>query len=225
MSTKRKGKFMRKFQKFIALGAVATLGIFATACGGDSDGEASEATTDTIVEEVTTDTATDITETTLSETVTSDLPGPQTIVDLLGIPAFSTLVSLVKTAGLVETLSGEGPFTLLAPSNGAFEALAEKMGVTIEELSATLTGDVELLKKVLTSHVIAGKVTAADTAALNGLEADLVSGEKAKVVSADGVVSFTIGTSTATVDTADIEGTNGVIHIVDLPLLPLSMQS
>ena len=142
----------------------------------------------------------------------------------MGIPAFSTLVSLVKTAGLVETLSGEGPFTLLAPSNGAFEALAEKMGVTIEELSATLTGDVELLKKVLTSHVIAGKVMAADTAALNGLEVDLVSGEKAKVVSADGVVSFTIGTSTATVDTADIEGTNGVIHIVDLPLLPLELQ-
>lgn len=212
---------MRKFQKFIALGAVATLGIFATACGGDSDGEANEETTDTIVEEVTTDTAT---ETTISKTVASDLPGPQTIVDLLGIPAFSTLVSLVTTAGLVETLSGEGPFTLLAPSNGAFEALAEKMGVTIEELSATLTGDVELLKTVLTSHVIAGKVTAADTAALNGLEADMVSGEKAKVVSADGVVSFTIGTSTATVDTADIVGTNGVIHIVDMPLLPLAMQ-
>lgn len=212
---------MRKFQKFIALGAVATLGIFATACGGDSDGEANEETTDTVVEEVTTDTAT---ETTISKTVASDLPGPQTIVDLLGIPAFSTLVSLVTTAGLVETLSGEGPFTLLAPSNGAFEALAEKMGVTIEELSATLTGDVELLKTVLTSHVIAGKVTAADTAALNGLEADMVSGEKAKVVSADGVVSFTIGTSTATVDTADIVGTNGVIHIVDMPLLPLAMQ-
>ena len=208
---------MRKSQKFIALGAVVTLGLFATACGSDSDDAATEeATTETVVEEVVTeDTATDST----------DAAAPQTIVDIAaGNPDFSTLVSLVTTAGLAETLSGEGPFTVLAPTNAAFEALAEKMGVTIEELSTTLTADVELLKKVLTSHVIAGKVMAADTAALNGMEADLVSGEKAKVVSADGVVSFTIGTSTATVATPDIEAANGVIHIVDMPLLPLAMQ-
>lgn len=209
---------MRKSQKLIALGAVATLGLFATACGSDSDDAATdEATTETVVEEVMTeDTATDAT----------DAPAAQTIVDVAaGNPDFSTLVSLVTTAGLVETLSGEGPFTVLAPTNAAFEALAEKMGVTIEELGATLTGDVELLKTVLTSHVIAGKVMAADTAALNGMEADLVSGEKAKVVSADGVVSFTIGTSTATVTTPDVEASNGVIHIVDMPLLPLELQN
>ena len=208
---------MRKSQKFIALGAVVTLGLFATACGSDSDDAATEeATTESVVEEVVTeDTATDST----------DAAAPQTIVDIAaGNPDFSTLVSLVTTAGLAETLSGEGPFTVLAPTNAAFEALAAKMGVTIEELSTTLTGDVELLKTVLTSHVIAGKVMAADTAALNGMEADLVSGEKAKVVSADGVVSFTIGTSTATVATPDIEAANGVIHIVDMPLLPLAMQ-
>ena len=209
---------MRKSQKLIALGAVATLGLFATACGSDSDDAATdEATTETVVEEVMTeDTATDAT----------DAPAAQTIVDVAaGNPDFSTLVSLVTTAGLVETLSGEGPFTVLAPTNAAFEALAAKMGVTIEELSTTLTTDVELLKKVLTSHVIAGKVMAADTAALNGMEADLVSGEKAKVVSADGVVSFTIGTSTATVTTPDVEASNGVIHIVDMPLLPLELQN
>jgi transforming growth factor-beta-induced protein len=208
---------MRKSQKFIALGAVATLGLFATACGSDSDDAATEeATTESVVEEVVTeDTATDST----------DAAAPQTIVDIAaGDPDFSTLVSLVTAAGLAETLAGEGPFTVLAPTNAAFEALAEKLGVTIEELSATLTGDIELLKTVLTSHVIAGKVMAADTAALNGMEADMLSGEKAKVVSADGVVSFTIGTSTATVVTADIEASNGVIHIVDMPLLPLAMQ-
>jgi uncharacterized surface protein with fasciclin (FAS1) repeats len=211
---------MRKSQKFIALGAVATLGLFATAFGSDSDDAATEeATTETVAEEVMTeDTAVD----------TTDAPAtdaPQTIVDIAaGNPDFSTLVALVTAAGLGETLAGEGPFTVLAPTNAGFEALAEKMGVTIEELSATLTGDVELLKTVLTSHVIAGKVMAADTAALNGMDADLVSGEKAKVVSADGVVSFTIGTSTATVVTPDVEAANGVIHIVDMPLLPLSMQ-
>jgi uncharacterized surface protein with fasciclin (FAS1) repeats len=209
---------MRKTQKFIALAAVASLGVFATACGSDSDDAATDeaVTEETVAEEVMTeDTATDST----------DAAAPQTIVDIAaGNPDFSTLVSLVTAAGLVETLSGEGPFTVLAPTNAAFEALAEKMGVTIDELAATLTGDVELLKTVLTSHVIAGKVMAADTAALNGMEADLVSGEKAKVVSADGVVSFTIGTSTATVVTPDIEAANGVIHIVDMPLLPLAMQ-
>ena len=208
---------MRKSQKFIALAAVASLGLFATACGSDSDDAATEeATTESVVEEVVTeDTATDST----------DAAAPQTIVDIAaGNADFSTLVSLVTAAGLAETLAGEGPFTVLAPTNAAFEALAEKMGVTIEELSATLTGDVEGLKTVLTSHVIAGKVMAADTAALNGMEADMLSGEKVKVVSADGVVSFTIGTSTATVVTADVEAANGVIHIVDMPLLPLAMQ-
>ena len=210
---------MRKSQKFIALGAVVTLGLFATACGSDSDDAATEeATTESVVEEV-------VTEDTAAATDSTDAAAPQTIVDIAaGNPDFSTLVSLVTAAGLAETLAGEGPFTVLAPTNAAFEALAEKMGVTIEELSATLTGDVEGLKTVLTSHVIAGKVMAADTAALNGMEADMLSGEKAKVVSADGVVSFTIGTSTATVVTADVEAANGVIHIVDMPLLPLAMQ-
>jgi len=212
---------MRKTQKFIALAAVASLGVFATACGSDSDDAATDeaVTEETVAEEVMTeDTATDSTDAAATE-------APQTIVDIAaGNPDFSTLVALVTAAGLGETLAGEGPFTVLAPTNAGFEALAEKMGVTIEELSATLTGDVELLKTVLTSHVIAGKVMAADTAALNGMDADLVSGEKAKVVSADGVVSFTIGTSTATVVTPDVEAANGVIHIVDMPLLPLAMQ-
>ena len=210
---------MRKSQKFIALGAVATLGIFATACGSDSDNAATEeATTETVAEEVMTEDTTAATESTMAA-------DPQNIVDIASAnPDFSTLVSLVTTAGLASTLAGEGPFTVLAPTNAAFEALAKKLGQTMDELSTTLTTDVELLKKVLTSHVIAGKVMAADTAALNGKEADLVSGEKAKVVSADGVVSFTIGTSTATVVTPDIEATNGVIHIVDMPLLPLELQ-
>jgi uncharacterized surface protein with fasciclin (FAS1) repeats len=217
---------MRKTQKFIALAAVASLGVFATACGSDSDDAATdeaateEVTEETVAEEVMTEdtaAATDSTE--------AGADAPQTIVDIAaGNPDFSTLVSLVTTAGLAETLAGEGPFTVLAPTNAGFEALAKKLGQTMDELSTTLTADVELLKKVLTSHVIAGKVLAADTAALNGKEADLVSGEKAKVVSADGVVSFTIGTSTATVVTPDIEASNGVIHIVDMPLLPLELQ-
>jgi len=207
---------MRKSQKFIALGAVATLGLFATACGSNSKDAAPVDTAAAPAMEETTTTA--MTDATVA-------PGTQNIVDIASAnPDFSTLVSLITTAGLASTLSGEGPFTVLAPTNAGFEALAKKLGKTMDELSTTLTSDVELLKKVLTSHVIAGKVMAADTAALNGMEADLVSGEKAKVVSTGGVVSFTIGSSTATVVTPDIEATNGVIHIVDMPLLPLELQ-
>lgn len=211
---------MRNAKKLIAIGAVATLG-FLAACGSDSD----DTTEDTMAtEEVVTDET--VVEEVTEETAAPEAEAAGTIVDVaVGNPDFSTLVALLTAADLVETLQGEGPFTVLAPTNAAFEALAAKMGVTIDELSATLTGDVELLKTVLLSHVIAGKVLAADTAALNGMEADLVSGEKAKVVSADGVVSFTIGTSTATVTAADVPASNGVIHIVDLPLLPLAMQS
>jgi len=218
---------MRKTQKFIALAAVASLGVLATACGSDSNDAATDeaATEETVTEESVAEEV--MTEDTAAATDSTEAgaDAPQTIVDIAaGNPDFSTLVSLVTTAGLAETLAGEGPFTVLAPTNAGFEALAEKLGQTMDELSTTLTADVELLKKVLTSHVIAGKVMAADTAALNGKEADLVSGEKAKVVSADGVVSFTIGTSTATVVTPDIEASNGVIHIVDMPLLPLELQ-
>jgi uncharacterized surface protein with fasciclin (FAS1) repeats len=157
---------MRKTQKFIALAAVASLGVFATACGSDSDDAATdEAATEEVTEEsVAEEVMTEDTAAATEEEAGAD--APQTIVDIAaGNPDFSTLVALVTAAGLGETLAGEGPFTVLAPTNAGFEALAEKMGVTIEELSATLTGDVELLKTVLTSHVIAGKVLAADTAA------------------------------------------------------------
>ena len=205
---------MRKTQKLIALGAVASLGLFAAACGDDND-NATEDTTAAVTEETT-------------APATEDTAAAEvgTIVDIAaGDENFSTLVSLVTTAELVETLSGEGPFTVFAPTNAAFEALAEKMGVTMDELSATLTEDTALLAKVLTSHVIAGKVMAADTAALDGTEVEMVSGEKATVASADGAVSLTIGESVANVVTADIEASNGVIHVIDIPLLPLELQS
>ena len=93
---------MRKSQKFIALGAVVTLGLFATACGSDSDDAATEEeTTETVVEEYTEDTATDDT-----ATDSTDAEAPQTIVDIAaGNPDFSTLVSLVTAADLVETHS------------------------------------------------------------------------------------------------------------------------
>jgi uncharacterized surface protein with fasciclin (FAS1) repeats len=213
---------MRKTQKLMALAAVASLGLIATACGDDND-NATEDTTAAVTEETTAMTEDT---TAMTEETTGEAAEVGTIVDIAAADEnFSTLVSLVTTAELVETLSGEGPFTVFAPTNAAFEALAEKMGVTIDELSATLTEDTALLAKVLTTHVISGKVMAADTAALDGTEVEMVSGEKATVASADGAVSLTIGESVANVVTADIEASNGVIHVIDLPLLPLELQS
>ena len=214
---------MRKTQKLIALGAVATLGLIATACGDDND-NATEDTTAVVTEETTA--MTEETTAPATEDTAGEATEVGTIVDIAAADEnFSTLVSLVTTAELVETLSGEGPFTVFAPTNAAFEALAEKMGVTMDELSATLTEDTALLAKVLTTHVVSGKVMAADTAALDGTEVEMVSGEKATVSSKDGAVSLTIGESVANVVTADIEASNGVIHVIDIPLLPLELQN
>jgi uncharacterized surface protein with fasciclin (FAS1) repeats len=214
---------MRKTQKLIALGAVATFGLIATACGDDND-NATEDTTAAVTEETTA--MTEETTAPATEDTAGEAAEVGTIVDIAAADEnFSTLVSLVTTAELVETLSGEGPFTVFAPTNAAFEALAEKMGVTMDELSATLTEDTALLAKVLTSHVVSGKVMAADTAALDGTEVEMVSGEKATVSSKDGAVSLTIGESVANVVTADIEASNGVIHVIDIPLLPLELQN
>jgi len=138
--------------------------------------------------------------------------------------AFNTLLAAVDAAGLRGALEGPGPFTVFAPTNAAFEALAADLGTDMAGLSAQMTGDIELLKKILLTHVFAGKVMAADTAALDGQEVELVSGEKATVSSKDGAVSLTIAASVANVTTADVEASNGVIHIIDKPLLPLELQ-
>ena len=211
---------MRVSRKVIALGAIVSLGLVATACG-DDDSTATEDTT-AMTEETTAPADT----TAPAETAApAEEAAAQTIVDIAaGNPDFSTLVELLTTAGLVETLQGEGPFTVFAPTNAAFEALAADLDTDMAGLSAKLTEDVELLKKVLTTHVYAGKVMAADTAALDGQEVDMLSGEKATVSSKDGAVSLTIGASVANVTAADVEASNGVIHIIDKPLLPLELQ-
>jgi len=217
---------MRISRKLIALGAIASLGLVATACG-DDDSTSTEETTAAAEETTTADTTAMTEDTTAAEgDAAAEEAAAQSIVDIaVGNPDFSTLVEVLTAAELVETLSGEGPFTVFAPTNAAFEALAADLGTDMAGLKTTLTEDLELLKKVLLSHVYAGKVMAADTAALDGQEVELVSGEKAAVSSKDGAVSLTIGASVANVVTADVEASNGVIHIIDKPLLPLELQS
>ena len=213
---------MRISRKLIALGAIASLGLVATACGDDKPSASEETTAPADT------TASDMTATS-DTTMTADTEAPaagNTIVDIaVGNPDFSTLVELLTIAGLVETLKGEGPFTVFAPTNAAFEALAAQLGTDIAGFKAQVGADAEALKKVLTTHVYAGKVMAADTAALDGKEVDMLSGEKATVSSKDGAVSLTIGKSVAKVTQADVEASNGVIHIIDMPLLPLELQN
>jgi transforming growth factor-beta-induced protein len=127
-----------------------------------------------------------------------------------GDERFSTLVAAVKQAGLVETLSGPGPFTVFAPTNDAFAALLAKLGITAEELLASPD-----LKSILTYHVVAGKVTAADVVKLS--KATTVNGKDIMIEVKDGNV---ILNGSIKVIITDIMASNGVIHVIDGVLLP-----
>jgi uncharacterized surface protein with fasciclin (FAS1) repeats len=134
---------------------------------------------------------------------------PKTIVDVAaGNPDFSTLVAAVKAAGLVETLSGEGPFTVFAPTNEAFAKLPE---AKVDSLLA----DIPTLKKILTYHVVAGKVMAADVVGLDS--ATTVQGDDVKIAVVDGKVKLN---DSAMVTATDLEASNGVIHVIDTVLIP-----
>lgn len=122
---------------------------------------------------------------------------------------FSTLVAAVSAAGLVDTLKGDGPFTVFAPTNAAFAALPEG---TVETL--LLPENKDQLVKVLTYHVVPGAVTS-----------DQLTGERLNVATVQGQTVHVDGTdgvqvNKSNVTTADIIATNGVIHVIDKVLLP-----
>jgi len=138
-----------------------------------------------------------------------DKAAEKDIVDTaVGAKTFTKLVAAVKAAELVETLKGEGPFTVFAPTDKAFEALGdEKLGKVL--------ADKELLTKILMVHVVKGKVMAADVVGLAGKE---VNGYTVKVEG--GKVSLVKGEQTVNVVTTDIKCKNGVIHVIDAVLMP-----
>jgi transforming growth factor-beta-induced protein len=120
---------------------------------------------------------------------------------------FKTLVAAVKAAGLVEVLQGEGPFTVFAPTDEAFEEIPK------DQLAALLK-DQKRLQEVLTYHVLPDKVLAADVVKLESAETLL---EKPVTIAVeDGKVKI----NEATVIEADIECANGVIHVIDAVLMP-----
>jgi uncharacterized surface protein with fasciclin (FAS1) repeats len=121
--------------------------------------------------------------------------------------SFTTLAAALEAAGLIETLQGEGPFTVFAPTD---EAFAKLPAGTVE----ALLQDKEQLTKILTYHVVAGEVTSGEV--VNLTEAMTVSGIKAPIKVKDGKVWV----GGAMVSTVDIQASNGVIHIIDSVMLP-----
>lgn len=124
----------------------------------------------------------------------------------VGAGTFNTLVAAVTAAGLVDTLKGEGPFTVFAPTDEAFAKLPEG---TVEGLLA----DIPTLTKILTYHVVAGKVMSTDLS--DGMTAPTVEGSEITISTMDGVKI-----NESTVTTADIETSNGVIHVIDTVMMP-----
>lgn len=125
--------------------------------------------------------------------------------------SFNTLAAALTAAGLVETLQGNGPFTVFAPTDAAFAALPEG---TVESLLKP--ENIDQLRAVLTYHVVAGAVFAKDVISLD--EATSVQGDTIEISLADGGVKV----DDANVIKTDVRASNGVIHVIDKVILPNS---
>jgi uncharacterized surface protein with fasciclin (FAS1) repeats len=191
---------MHRFRTTSAAVAIAASGaLLLAACGDDGDSGTTAATP---------------APTTAASSATTMAMASETIVDIAaGNEDFSTLVSAVQAAGLGETLAGDGPFTVFAPTDEAFAAVPKAA------LDALLEpANKETLTRILTYHVVAGEVMAADVqpGAVTTVEGSdfTVSREDGGLVITDGA-----GGRARIVDT-DIVGSNGVIHVIDAVLIP-----
>ncbi|MFN8019217.1 MAG: fasciclin domain-containing protein [Acidimicrobiales bacterium] len=175
----------------VKLGAVAVAAALSLAACGSSDNSSSK------------------------DTTTTTVAAKKTIVSVAaGNSDFSTLVSAVKAADLVETLSGDGPYTVFAPTNDAFAKVDE---ATLDELLKPENKD--QLASILTYHVVAGKVMAADLT--DGQVVETVNGQELTVgIDGDTVTLTDASGGTATVTKADLDAGNGVIHVIDSVLMP-----
>ncbi|QPZ90300.1 fasciclin domain-containing protein [Thioclava electrotropha] len=139
----------------------------------------------------------------------ADNHGGMDIVDTaVNAGSFETLVAAVQAAGLVETLKGEGPFTVFAPTDEAFAALPEG---TVDDLLKPENKD--KLTSILTYHVVPGKVMSGDLS--DGMMAATVQGSEVTVKTDPAVM-----VDEASVTQADIEASNGVIHVIDKVIMP-----
>ncbi len=192
---------MRSIKGLLAL--IFAISLFAAACSSDDAEPAAEETTTTAAAD---DGAMEEDDGAMEEEAS------ETIVDIaVGNPDFSILVTALTEAGLVETLSGDGPFTVFAPNNAAFEQALADLGITAEELLAR-----DDLGDILTYHVVPGSVLAADVVGLDGESVATVNGAEVTIT----VDGETVMVNDATVIATDIVGSNGVIHVIDSVLLP-----
>lgn len=143
-----------------------------------------------------------------AEVKADDTKSSSTVVEIaVSNPDFSTLVEAVSKAKLVDALSADGPFTVFAPTNDAFDKLFKQLGVSgIEDLTA------EQLTPILTYHVVSGEVLSSD---LTNTSVATLNGKKIEVDLKDGV-----HINDSQVIKADIRGKNGVIHVIDKVLIP-----
>ncbi|UUY03646.1 fasciclin domain-containing protein [Svornostia abyssi] len=174
--------------------ALPVLALGVAACGDDEDESASTTAAP-------------------AETQTTEMAASEDIVALAsGNDDLSTLVTAVTAADLVETLQGDGPFTVFAPTNEAFEALPAG---TLDDLLKP--ENKEQLTEILTYHVVPDEAMAADLT--DGQKLKTVQGEELEVgVADDGTVTI----NGAEVTTADVDASNGVVHVIDEVLTPPS---
>ncbi len=169
------------------------------ACGNDDDSSSgtTEAAETTVEDQATVE----------SETTQADIVETATAAG-----DFTTLAAALEAAGLVDTLKGEGPYTVFAPTDAAFEAALADLGLTADELLA----DTELLTSVLTYHVVEGEFLAEDVVALDGEQVETVNGETVTIA----VDGDTVMVNQANVVQPDVTASNGVIHVIDAVLVP-----
>ncbi len=193
---------MKLNMKLAALPLAGVMALGLVACGDDKDDAAK--TTTTKASEITTTT----------KMAATDEMSKDIVDTAVAAGSFETLAAALGAADLVDTLKGEGPFTVFAPTDDAFAALPEGTVETLlkPENKATLAG-------ILTYHVVGGKVMAADLK--DGQVVKTVQGESLTVKIADGKVSLTDAKGgVSNVTTADVAASNGVIHIIDTVVMP-----
>jgi len=184
--------------------AVAAIAALVAACAGESEGTT---TTEAAAEATTTTVAPDPTTTAAEMTTTAAMEEMSILETAEAAGGFTTLIAAVEAAGLTETLEGEGPFTVFAPTDEAFAALPEG---TVEGLLE----DPEALSNILLYHVVPDAVTSDQVVTLES--ATTAQGSDVAIsVEGDSVMI-----NDASVISADIMASNGVIHVIDTVLLP-----
>jgi len=191
-------------RRILPLAAVLAIALTTAACGSD-DTETGAAAAP----------ASTSASATPSPSPSESMAGSDIVDTAVAAGDFTTLAAALEAAGLVETLKGEGPFTVFAPTDAAFAKLPAG---TVETLLKDPKGD---LTQILTYHVVPGKVLAADVVKLDGQKVTTVQGGDLTVgVDGDKVSLTDAAGNTVNVTATDIEASNGVIHVIDGVLMP-----